>query len=165
MKKIKFLLVLFVLFLFVNACADYKPIFGQKNLNFKIADYSIDGSNKLGNRIYSKLYNLSRANKNNEQGARSIILNIKVTKEKVATTKDSAGKILEYKINLNTQVNISDYLTNDTLLNKNFISGSAYKVQDQHSETIKLENKLMTDLIDNTYENLLINLSESILAE
>ena len=140
-------------------------MFLQANLNFKIVDYSIEGSNKLGNKIYSKLYNLSKSNKINEKEATGIILNIKITKEKIATTKDSAGKILEYKINLNCQVKVLDYLTNDTVLNKNFVSSNTYKVQKQHSETIKLENKLMTDLIDKTYEDILIDLSESILIE
>ena len=164
MKKIKFPLTFFLLLLFVNSCTGYQPIFNQKNLNFKIIDYSIEGSEQLGKRINSKLQNLSKTTKNN-QGATGIILNIKITKEKVATTKDSAGKILEYKINLNFQSNASNYLTNNTLLNKSFTISGTYKVQDQHSETIQIENKLITDLMDRAYEDLVINLSEGLLNE
>ena len=75
------------------------------------------------------------------------------------------SEILEYKINLNTKVIVKNYLTNDTLLDKNFITSSSYKVQDQYSETIKLENKAIENLINKTYQELLIKLSENILTK
>ena len=96
---------------------------------------------------------------------KSIFINIKVLKDKNATVKDATGKILEYKINLNTKVIVKNYLTNDTLLDKNFISSSSYKVQDQYSETIKLENRVIENLINKTYQEILIKLSENILAK
>ena len=66
MKKITSLIVLFILLVFINACTGYKPIFGSSNLQFEITDYLIEGDKKLGNQIYSKLYNLSKSNKNQE---------------------------------------------------------------------------------------------------
>ena len=161
MKKKIYLIISFILLIFINACAEYKPIFGSSNLQFQIADYSIDGDKKLGNRIYSKLYNLSKSNKNNEN-AKNIYIKIKVSKEKKATAKDSTGKILEYKINLNTKIVVNNYLTNDELLNHNFASSLSYKVQEQFSETLKSENKSIDDLINKTYQDLLIKLAESI---
>ena len=72
------------------------------------------------------------------------------------------SEILEYKINLNTKIVANDYLTNDELLNHNFASSLSYKVQEQFSETIKSENKSIDDLINKTYQDLLIKLTESI---
>ena len=164
MKKITTLTFLFAILIFIYACADYKPIFGSANLQFEIADYSVEGDRKLGNKIYSKLYNLSKSNKNQKETT-SVVINIKVLKEKNSTSKDATGKILEYKINLNTKVIVKNYLTNDTLLDKNFISSSSYKVQDQYSETIKLENLVIENLINRTYQELLIKLSENILTK
>ena len=164
MKKITTLPFLFAILLCIYACADYKPIFGSANLQFEIADYSVEGDRKLGNKIYSKLYNLSKSNKNQKETT-SVVINIKVLKEKNSTSKDATGKILEYKINLNTKVIVKNYLTNDTLLDKNFISSSSYKVQDQYSETIKLENLVIENLINRTYQELLIKLSENILTK
>ena len=161
MKKITTLPFLFAILISIYACADYKPIFGSANLQFEIADYSVEGDRKLGNKIYSKLYNLSKSNKN-QKGITSIVINIKVLKEKNSTSKDATGKILEYKINLNTKIIVQNYLTNDILLDKNFTSSSSYKVQDQYSETIKFENKLIEDLINKSYQELLIKLSENI---
>ena len=64
MKKITSIIVLFILFICINSCAGYKPIFGSPNVQFEIADYSIEGDKKLGNQIYSKLYNFSKSIKN-----------------------------------------------------------------------------------------------------
>ena len=162
MKKLGSLIILFVLLIYINACAGYKPIFGSSNLQFEIADHSIEGDKKLGNQIYSKLYNLSKSNKNNEDTT-SLDITIKVLKQKNATIKNTAGKILEYKVNLNTKFIVKNHLTNEKILDKNYDLSSSYKVHDLYSETIKLEKKLIENLINKTYQELMIALSENIL--
>ena len=164
MKKITYFIILLILLIYIGACAGYKPIYSSSNLQFEIAKYSIKGNKKLGNQIYSELYNISKSNKNNP-AAQSINISIKVSKDKNATAKNSAGKILGYKITLNTQIIIKDFLTNDKILNKNYTSSSSYKVQEQHYETVKLENKTIESLLNKTYRDLLINMSENILIE
>ena len=67
MKKTSYLFISFIILINIVACAGYEPIFSSTNLEFKIADYSISGDKKLGNQIYSKLYNLSRSNKKTSQ--------------------------------------------------------------------------------------------------
>ena len=162
MKKISYILISLILLINVFACTGYKSVFSSSNLEFNIADYSIIGDKKLGNQIYSKLYNFSRSTKNQENITK-IFITINVSKEKNATIKNSAGKILEYKINLNTTVVVTNYLTNDKILDSKFSLSSSYKVQDQYSDTIKLENKSTGNLINLTYQELLIKLSENIL--
>ena len=81
--------------------------------------------------------------------------------DKLATVKNSSGKILEYKINLNTKIIIYNFLTDEEVLNQNFNYYSSYKVQDQHSETLKLENQVIENLVNTTYQNTLIKISES----
>ena len=161
MKQIYYPIISIIILFFLNSCAGYKPIFSSSDLQFQIAEHSIEGNEKLGNLIYSKLYNISKTSKKGKE-IRNINININVSKEKNSTAKDSTGKVLEYKISLNTKVLVKDYLTNDDLLNYDFDSSLSYKVQDQFSETTKLENKSIEDLINKTYEDLLIKLSESI---
>ena len=163
MKKTIYLIISFIFLTYINACSGYKPIFGSSNLQFEIADHLIKGNKKLGNQIYSKLYNLSNSNKNNPD-SQSIHIVIETTKDKIPTVKNSAGKILEYKITLNTNVIINDYLSDKLILNKNFTYFSSYKVQDQHSETVKTENTIIEYLLNQTYQSLLIQMSESMLA-
>ena len=162
MKKIPHLFILFIILINIGACTGYEPIFGSSNLEFKIADYSISGDKKLGNQIYSKLYNLSQSNKKTSE-IKNIYLLINVSKDKKATAKDSTGKILGYKINLSTTITIIEVMTGNEIVNENFAFSSVYTVQDQYSETIKLENQTTQNLINNTYQDLLIKLSENIL--
>ena len=161
MKKISYLLISLILLLNISACTGYKPIFSSSNIQFKITDYSITGDKKLGNQIYSKLYNLSQITKNTSE-VKNIYILINVLKEKNATAKNSSGKILAYKINLSTTVIVKNFMTGNQILNENFAFSSSYKVQDQYSETIKLENRAIQNLINRTYQDLLIKLSENI---
>ena len=161
MKKINYIIFSILVLLWVSGCAGYKPIFSTKNLQFEITDYSIEGNKKLGNQIYRKLYTLSKTQNDNEK--RSLYMKFKVEKEKNSTVKDNKGKILEYKIILNSNIQISDFLTNEEILNQNFTYSSAYKVQDQLSETKKLENRSIQNLIEKRYEDIVIKISENIL--
>ena len=160
MKKITYLIISIIFLNFINACVGYKPIY-TTNLKFEIADYSIKSNAKLGKQIYYKLYNLSKYNKNKPE-AKSVTIIIDTTKSKNSTVKDSAGKVLEYRIILTSNIIIKDYLTDDKLLNKTFSYSSSYKTQDQHTETIKLENKSIEDLVNKIYQNLLIEMSQII---
>ena len=161
MKKIYYLLISFILLVSIFACADYKPIFSTTNLKFKISDYSIVGDKKIGNKIYTQLHNLSLANKDNNE-EKNIELLINILKEKNPTTKDKTGKILAYRIYLSTTITLKDFSSGNEILNQNFSYSASFNVQDQYSETIKLENKSIESLVDKTYKELLIKLSESI---
>ena len=162
MKKIYYYLILLVFLTNISACAGYKPIFGSTNLEFKIADYEITGNKKIGNQIYSRLYNLSQSTKGSSN-VKNIYILINTSKNKSATSKNSAGKILAYKINLSTTVTVKDFMTDNQIFSERFDFGSSYNVQVRHSETIKLENRTLENLINKTYQDLLLKLSESIL--
>ncbi len=164
MKKIIFLIISIILFFYINACVGYKPIYGSSNFNFIIEDHLIKGEERLANSIYKNLYNISLSNKNNP-AAQSISLSIETNKKRRATVKNSVGKILEYEISLNTHITIKDFLTDKSILNQNFNYSISYKVQDAHSDTLKLENKNIDNLIDKTYQDALVQISEVITSQ
>ena len=164
MKKIVGPIFSLILLIFIDGCAGYEPIFGSKNLQFEIADYSIEGNKILGNKIYSKLYNLSQSKKD-DKNLRNVDLVIKVSKDKNATVKNSDGQILEYKITLNTDVKIADFITKDKILNQIFTSSLTYKVQDNYSDTVNLENRSIEDLLNKTYQELVVKLAQNIITE
>jgi len=164
MKKVIYPIFSFILLLFINGCAGYEPIFGSTNLQFEIADYSIEGNKILGNKIYSKLYSLSKSKKD-DQNLRRVDLVIKVSKDKNVTTKDSAGKILQYKITLNTDIKVTDFITKDKILNQIFISSLTYKVQNKYSDTVNLENRSIENLLNKTYQELVIKLAQNIITK
>ena len=161
MKNIYKLIIPIIALILLNECSGYKPIFSTQNLQFKIDSYSIKGNKILGNKLYSKLHNISKSNKNN-QNVVAVNLIIDIKKDKESTTKSSAGKVLEYKITLSTQVEVLDAYTDDIVLKQNFVSSSTYKVQEQYSSTLNLENQSIENLIERTYQELLNSLSENI---
>ena len=162
MKKIFNITFFIFAFIFLSECAGYKPIFGSSNLKFQIGEYEVEGDKKLGNKLYAKLHSLSKSNKN-ESDARSLNIFINVVQTKNSTTKDSSGKILEYKINLLTKIEIIDSINDSIVLKKDFNSSLNYKVQSQYSNTIKLENQTIEDLINKTYQEILVDLSKNII--
>jgi hypothetical protein len=162
MKKKTYIIFSFVLLILMYGCAGYKPIFNSTDLNFKIISHSIEGNKILGKNIYSKLFNSARASKN-KKSLKTVVIKINVLKNKKVSVKDSAGKILEYKITLNAEVEVKDFVTNDIIINQTFTNSQNYGVQSQHSETIKLENKSIESIINKIYQELLIKLSQSIL--
>ena len=161
MKKTIYIIFSFVLLILINECTGYKPIFGSSNLQFKIADYTIEGNKVLGKKIYAKLYSISQSSEN-DQNARSVDFFINVSKDKNASVKNSAGKILEYKITLNSEIKVKDFITDDQILNQTFTFSLTYNVQNQQSDTVKLENRSIEAMIDKTYQELLIKLSQNI---
>ena len=161
MKKNTFTILLIVLLIFINGCSGYKPIFSSTNLEFNIANYSLEDNKTLGEKIYSRLKRASKLNENNEN-VRKIDILIKASQNKKATVKDSSGKILQYKISLNIDVKIKDYLTEDEILNETYSSSFTYKIQNQYSDTLKLEERSINQLVDKTYQQILIKLSENI---
>ncbi len=161
MKKKFYLPIFLILSIFLVSCADYKPIFGSSNLNFEIANYSIKGNKNLGKNIYLKLNNFLNSRKNNSEN-KTITLLIDVSEKKVPTTKDSSGKVLEYKLTLNTKIIIKDYTDNNLILDQKFLYSTTYKVQTQYSESIEYERTSIENLLEKTYQEILIKLSEII---
>ena len=164
MKKILYSIFIFAAFILINQCTGYKPIFATTDIQFKIVDKKIEGNRLLGNRLYSKLNVLSKS-KNNQQNITNILLILNVEKTKSETSKDSSGKVLEYKINLNTNVEAKNYVTSKSILKQNFNSSLNYKVQNKYSDTLTLEEKTIDDLIDKTYQDILFNLSKNIIVK
>ena len=161
MKKITYLIsILFFLSLMSN-CTGYQPIYGSTDFKFKIAEYTIEGNKKIGNKLYAKLNKLSKSQKNLSDTSQ-VFLTINVEENKKKMASDTAGQTIEYEITINATVNVKNYITNNNILNQTFSSSALYRVKEQYSDTIKAENKTIEELIQNLYQKILINLSEKI---
>jgi len=160
MKNKYFLIISFTLIIFTSACTGYKPIFNSSSLMLEIKNHTIEGDKKLGERMYLKLSNLFKSK--NEVGKKNIELSINISKNKTSSAKDKAGKILEYKISLNTIINVKNYDTGKKIFVKNFSNSLNYKVQSEYSKSISAENKIVDNLINQTYQEFLITLIKSI---
>jgi hypothetical protein len=160
MKKIYSLILSFFLIIFINGCAGYKPLFNSSSLMINIKKHTIEGDQDLGKRIYLKLENLLKSK--NKKDKKNINLFLDISKNKQPTIKDKSGKITEYKITLNTIIIVKKYETEKLILNKNISNSINYTVQDQYSQSMIKENKAIEDLINQTYQEVLVILIQNI---
>ena len=159
-KNIKIIYLILILNL-IYSCAGYEPIFKSSSLNFKIEEYKLEGDKDTANKIYSSLKRAENYKANNND-ATLINFFITTSKTNTATIKDSTGKIKEYKITLKAKIKVSEYLGDNILINETFEKSSSYKVQDNYSDTVTLENKSLQNLTDTIFQNLLNKLSVKI---
>ena len=163
MRIINYLILscFFIIFTFLNSCSGYKPIFNPTNLNFKISNYSIVGDKRLGNQLYSKISKSTIKTKDQKTPYNfNIFINISTSKE--ATVKSKTGKILEYRITLNTNFKVNDAFTGEEFINSQLPYSTSYKVQDKHFDTIKTESKAIENLMEKTFQEIFIKMSEII---
>jgi len=125
-----------------------------------IKNHTIEGDQDLGKRIYLKLENLLKSKSKKDK--KNINLFIDISKDIQPTIKDKSGKIIEYKITLNTNIIVKKYETEKLILNKNISNSISYKVQDRYSQTVNKENKALENLINQTYQELLITMIQNI---
>ena len=141
MKKIIYLILSIFLLISVIGCTGYEPIFSSSKLSIKIVEHSIEGDKKLGGKIYSQLNRYFNSPNNNSDTKKVIIL-IDTKKDITPTVKNSAGKIIEYRVQIKTKLFMEDFKSNKELINYTINLSSSYKVQDQYFETKKLKQRL-----------------------
>ena len=151
----------FTTLIFFNSCGGYKPIFSSTNLNFEISSHLVSGDIRLGNKLYTKINKSAQKNKD-QKNPYNFNIFINILKNKEATVKNTTGKILEYKIILNTNFKAEDAFTKEEFINSQLTYSTSYKVQDKHFDTIKTENKAVEDLINKISQEILIKISEII---
>jgi hypothetical protein len=164
MKKIKYILVTSILVILINGCSGYKPIFTKTDINFYISSHTIAGDQALGQQLFSKLNKLSDSDKINKD-VKKIDLEINTKINKNISSKDATGKALQYKITLNTKIVVNDFKENNKIFSQDFIYSTIYKVQDQISDTKTTEKAAIENLINRTYQDLLIKLSQNIIKQ
>ncbi len=149
----------FIIFIFFNSCTGYEPVFNPTKLNFKISNYSIVGDKRLGNQLYSKISKSTQKTKN-QKNPYNFNIFINISKSKKATVKNTTGKTLEYRIALNTNFKVNDAFTGEEFINIQLPYSTSYKVQDKHFDTIKTESKTVENLMEKTFQEILIKISE-----
>jgi len=162
MKKNFSQIILTILLISIYSCAGYELIYTSSKVDIKITDYSIKGEKRLGRKIYSKLLNLSNSTTHTEK-TKNVRILIGVEKNKKVTTKSTSGKILGYRLNLNTYILLKDLSSGNEILNENISLSTTYSVQDQFADTKKIEKQTIDNLLNSTYEEIVNRLSKNIL--
>ncbi len=144
MNKI-FYKIIILFFIFGLTSCSYKPIFLEKNYDFRIKEVILSG-NKDINRIIKNKLNLVKSNDDNQNKNYIIELNTKKNRETIS--KDSKGDPLKFQITIVVNYKI---ISEENLILDNKIEKS--NIYNNDSDQFKLEQ---------TEEIIIENLSESI---
>ena len=145
MKRIYYLIISLIVFINFSGCSGYKPLYSTSNFNFTIEDYSIDGNKKISNQIYLHLNNIVKSNKNNKN-SKKISISIDSNKSRSATAKSSTGKIIEYRINLKSDIP-SKYLNSSAKKIKNKKKVKYFKKYINNSDFLNKYENLTAGII------------------
>lgn len=156
MKKIIYFVAVLFLLKILNGCG-YQPIYSSQNINLKIVNQYYEGSTDLAQRIYAKINN----NLFFDNNAKEVDLKIFASKYKSTTSTDSSGNALSYKVILNTELTMTNIFSDQVLANENITVSENYKVQDQVYQTEKLENNVISNLIDRVGQKFLLKISQA----
>ena len=156
MKKIIYFVAILFLFKILNGCG-YQPIYSSQNINLKIVNQYYEGSTDLAQRVYAKINNILFFDNN----AKEVDLKIFASKNKSTTSTDGSGKAVSYKITLNTELTMTNIFSDQVLANENITLSESYKVQDQVYQTERLENDVISNLIDRVGQEFLLKISQA----
>ena len=154
MKKLKFLLVIILLFS-VNSCG-YSRLSDKSN-DLKFNTIEINGDKRLTYTLKNKLNLLSKV-----EGKNTYNLSINLVNSKTSRIKDTTGKTTRFNLVLNGDLKLTD--NNKVVYNRMFTVSNDYDVSKNHSDTIRNEKNSMQNNINALSEEItryiqLINLN------
>ena len=145
MKNIFFVLV-FIIFV---QCG-FKPMFANKEVNFKIEKIK---SNKKIEIIENRLNNLSVTNPKFFYD-----LVIDYSESKTTLSKNSQGKSLLLRIKMNLDLKVIE--NNKIIMEKNYLSNFDYQNLDKKFELSDYENEIKKNMFDEIANKILIDLTD-----
>ena len=141
--KITFLLIVLAL---SQGCG-YQPLLSEKNQKFNLNNFVISGDKKLGQTLVSKFNKIEGAQNN-------LLFDIKASKKRDTTNRNSTGSASEYSINVSFNLTIISELNSEKILNKNFSQRSTYKASKLHIDTLNREKKIVDNIINSIAEEI-----------
>ena len=153
-------ILIFLIFLAINNCG-YTPIYKlNENLNFKISKITFEGDRLINNYLDSKF------KRYNEKKETEFMLALTSNYSKIALSKDSTGKITDYKLSLKITVDVKEININNQEKFKGYVNTFKYEeefiLQDENfkfKET-NYENNIKRNLADTIYNKFIISLTK-----
>mgnify|MGYP001312949777 CR=1 FL=1 len=137
----KFLKILFALLLLISVqnCG-YQPLLTEKYQKFNINTFDISGDKKLGQRLANRFV-MSKDSKN------ELLCKIDIKKNREISNKDKAGKILEYTLDVNLNLEALSTLDGSSVMRKHYSQKRIYKASKFYIDTLSREKIITDDLV------------------
>ena len=142
--------IFFVLILIIFVQCGFKPMFGNKEVNFKIEKIQ---SNKKIERIENRLNNLSITN---PEFFYDLVIDYSESKTTLSKNAQGESLLLRIKMNLNLKV----IENNKIIMEKNYVSNFDYQNLDKKFELSDYENEIKKNMFDEIANKILIDLTD-----
>ena len=146
MKIFKNLLFIILIFNLLQGCG-YQPLLTGQNQNFSISEVNIYGDKKLSLTLGNYFGEV-------EGAENSLILEIKASKQKVVSNKNSIGATSEYTVTINFDVKVISEQSKEIVFSEIFSQSNSFKASKVHLDTLNRENKIVDNSIKNIADQL-----------
>ena len=146
MKIFKNLLFIILIFNLLQGCG-YQPLLTDQNQNFSISEVNIYGDKKLSLTLGNYFSEI-------EGAENSLILEIKASKQKVVSNKNSIGATSEYTVTINFDVKVISEQSKEIVFSEVFSQSNSFKASKVHLDTLNRENKIVDNSIKNIADQL-----------
>ena len=145
-KIFKNLLFIILIFNLLQACG-YKPLLTGQNQNFSISEVNIYGDKKLSLTLGNYFGEV-------EGAENSLILEIKASKQKVVSNKNSIGATSEYTVTIDFDVKVISEQSKELVFSETFSQSNSFKASKVHLNTLNRENKIVDNSVKNIADQL-----------
>ena len=137
----KFLKILFALLVLiaVQNCG-YQPLLTEKYQKFNINTFDISGDKKLGQMLANRFVEF-------KDSENQLLCKINIEKNREISNKDSAGKVLEYSLDVNINLEALSTLDGSSILRKSYSQKRSYKASKFYIDTLSREKIITDDLL------------------
>ena len=153
-------ILIFLIFLAINNCG-YTPIYKlNENLNFKINKITFKGDRLINNYLNSKF------KRYNEKKEKEFLLSLTSNYSKIELSKDSTGKITDYKLNLKITIDVKEININNQEKFEGYMNTFEYEeefiLQDENFKFKEnsYENNIKKNLADTIFNKFIISLTK-----
>ena len=146
MKIFKNLLFIILIFNLLQGCG-YQPLLTGQNQNFSISEVNIYGDKKLSLTLGNYFGEV-------EGAENSLILEIKASKQKVVSNKNSIGATSEYTVTIDFDVKVISEQSKELVFSETFSQSNSFKSSKVHLNTLNRENKIVDNSVKNIADQL-----------
>ena len=149
----KFLKILFALLVLISVQnCNYQPLLTTKYQKFNINTFDISGDKKLGQMLANRFVEF-------KDSENQLMCKINIEKNREISNKDSAGKVLEYSLGVNINLEALSTLDGSSILRKSYSQKRSYKASKFYIDTLSREKIIADNLIKSIANQIISDLN------
>ena len=149
----KFLKILFALLVLiaVQNCG-YQPLLTEKYQKFNINTFDISGDKKLGQMLANRFVEF-------KDSENQLLCKINIERNREISNKDDSGKVLEYSLDINLNLETLSVLDGSSVLRKSYSQKKNYKASKFYIDTLSREKIIADNLIKSIANQIISDLN------